>query len=163
MRAEASFTKPFARFRAGPQLLGTVGHRRRRECATTLRLKSKLVLPRICVSHSQVVGRCASPMHAPFASNVAAGLLCRLVRAEAKPMAPTTRNRSPWCTTQPRSHRGEADGPTALKRSPWFPMQPHPRRTQCGVGADECFVTYAECASAPIPDAPLPQLRWGPA
>ncbi|RKE25320.1 hypothetical protein B0G76_6847 [Paraburkholderia sp. BL23I1N1] len=62
------------------------------------------------------------------------------LRAEAKPMAPTKR-----------------------KRSPRFPRQTHPRRTQCGVGADEPLVTNGECAGARIPDAPLPWLRGGPA
>jgi hypothetical protein len=53
--------------------------------------------------------------------------------------------------------------PTAPKRSRWFPMQTRPRRTQCGVGADECFVTRVECARTQIPDAPLPWLCGGPA
>ncbi|CAE6801057.1 hypothetical protein R20943_05235 [Paraburkholderia aspalathi] len=53
--------------------------------------------------------------------------------AEAKPTAPTARNRSRW-----------------------FPMQTRPRRTQCGVGADDSFVTNAECERTRIPDAPLP-------
>jgi hypothetical protein len=44
----------------------------------------------------------------------------------------------------------------ALNQSIWFPMQTHPRRTQCGVGADERVVTNVECARARIPDAPLP-------
>ncbi|CAE6814243.1 hypothetical protein R69888_05799 [Paraburkholderia haematera] len=56
----------------------------------------------------------------------------------ARPMAPTTRNRSPW-----------------------FPMQPRPRRTQCGVGTDDTFVTPAECARTQIPDAPLPPPSQG--
>jgi hypothetical protein len=53
--------------------------------------------------------------------------------------------------------------PTSRKRDSWFPMQTHPRRTQCGVGANESFVANAECARTQIPDAPLPQLRGGPA
>ncbi|CAE6761319.1 hypothetical protein R69746_03404 [Paraburkholderia aspalathi] len=51
--------------------------------------------------------------------------------------------------------------PTDLERSPWFPMQTRPRRTQCGVGADDSFVTNAECARARIPVAPLPQTNHG--
>jgi hypothetical protein len=51
--------------------------------------------------------------------------------------------------------------PTAPKRSWWCPGRTHPRRTQCGVGADERVVTHAECASARIPDAPLPPPSQG--
>ena len=40
-------------------------------------------------------------------------------------------------------------------------MQTRPRRTQCGVGADDSFVTSAECARARIPVAPLPQATHG--
>ena len=58
--------------------------------------------------------------------------------AEAKPMAPTNLNRS-WR----------------------FPMQTRPRRTQCGVGADDTFVTNAECARTRIPDVPLPLANYG--
>ena len=43
--------------------------------------------------------------------------------------------------------RGEADGPAAQKRSPWFPLQTRPRRTQCGVGADESF--YMDASRLP--------------
>ena len=64
------------------------------------------------------------------------GLTRRL--AEAKPTAPTNQNRSPW-----------------------FPMQTRPRRTQCGVGADDSFVTNAECERTRIPVAPLPQADHG--
>ena len=53
--------------------------------------------------------------------------------------------------------------PPPPNETPWFAMQTHPRRTQCGVGAEEPFVTHAECARARIPDAPLPLLRGGPA
>jgi hypothetical protein len=42
--------------------------------------------------------------------------------------------------------RGEADGSHVRKRSPWFPWQTPPRRTQCGVGADDGLVTDASCA-----------------
>jgi hypothetical protein len=49
------------------------------------------------------------------------------------------------------------------KRRLWFPRPTPPRRTQCGVGADEPLVTNAECARARIPDAPLPRLCGGPA
>ncbi|CAE6749368.1 hypothetical protein R69658_02641 [Paraburkholderia aspalathi] len=57
-----------------------------------------------------------------------------------------------------RSRRLPAD----LNRSLWFPMQTRPRRTQCGVGADEPLVTNAECARTRIPDAPLPMADHGP-
>ena len=40
-------------------------------------------------------------------------------------------------------------------------MQTRPRRTQCGVGADDTFVTNAERARARIPDAPLPVADHG--
>ncbi|MBB4514749.1 hypothetical protein GGD68_003523 [Paraburkholderia fungorum] len=53
--------------------------------------------------------------------------------------------------------------PAARNEAPRFPKQTRPRRTQCGVGADESFVNGAECAGAQIPDAPLPWLRGGPA
>ena len=58
--------------------------------------------------------------------------------AEAKPTAPTNQNRSPW-----------------------FPLQTRPRRTQCGVGADESFVTSVECERTRIPVAPLPVADHG--
>ena len=57
--------------------------------------------------------------------------------------------------------RGEADGPTNQNRSPRFPLQTRPRRTQCGVGADESFVTNAECARTRIPVVPLPVADHG--
>jgi len=53
--------------------------------------------------------------------------------------------------------------PAARNEAPGFRWQTRPRRTQCGVGADESFVNGVECARARIPDAPLPQLRGGPA
>src|ERR1700739_4860672 len=40
-------------------------------------------------------------------------------------------------------------------------MQTRPRRTQCGVGADDSFVTSAECARTRIPVAPLPVADHG--
>ena len=66
---------------------------------------------------------------------------------------------------QPIKRLAEAQpmAPTAPNRSPWFPWQTHPRRTQCGVGADEPFVTNVKCARARIPDAPLPRLCGRPA
>ena len=42
--------------------------------------------------------------------------------------------------------------PQDPNRSPRFPLQTRPRRTQCGVGADDSFVTNAECARTRIPD-----------
>ena len=40
-------------------------------------------------------------------------------------------------------------------------MQTRPRRTQCGVGADDSFVTNAERGRARIPVAPLPAADHG--
>ena len=40
-------------------------------------------------------------------------------------------------------------------------MPTRPRRTQCGVGADDSFVTNAECERARIPVAPLPTANHG--
>ena len=40
-------------------------------------------------------------------------------------------------------------------------MQTRPRRTQCGVGADDSFVTSAERGRARIPVAPLPAENHG--
>ena len=57
--------------------------------------------------------------------------------------------------------RGEADGPTNQNRSRWFPLQTRPRRTQCGVGADESFVTNVERGRTRIPVAPLPVADHG--
>ena len=57
---------------------------------------------------------------------------------------------------QRRVAEAKPTAPTNLNRTPWFPKQTRPRRTQCGVGADESFVTSAECARARIPVAPLP-------
>jgi len=62
-----------------------------------------------------------------------------------------------------RGHRAGADGSRCAKRSRWFPWQTRPRRTQCGVGADECLVANADCAGTRIPDAPLSLLCGGPA
>src|SRR5579859_1405998 len=62
---------------------------------------------------------------------------------------------------QKRVAEAKPMAPTDLNRSPWFPMQTRPRRTQCGVGADESFVTSAECARTRIPDAPLPAADRG--
>ena len=83
------------------------------------------------------------------------------LRRWRQPMARIRAQRSLGFPVRSVHRRGEADGPTAPNRSPGFPMQTHPRRTQCGVGADEPFVTNAECARARIPDAPLPRLRRG--
>jgi hypothetical protein len=51
--------------------------------------------------------------------------------------------------------------PTDLNRSPWFPMQTRPRRTQCGVGADDSFVTSARGCEGPDSTEPLPSAGNG--
>gem|GEM_PF-6597339 len=51
--------------------------------------------------------------------------------------------------------------PPLRERTRGFSWQTRPRRTQCGVGADDGFVTCIECARAPIPDAPLPPPSQG--
>ncbi|MDR6410016.1 UNVERIFIED_ORG: hypothetical protein ABIC62_002157 [Burkholderia sp. 1595] len=56
-----------------------------------------------------------------------------------------------------RQGRGEADGgPHGAKNYRCLPWQTHPRRTQCGVGADDGLVTEAECARDHPFIAPLP-------
>ena len=45
-------------------------------------------------------------------------------RSEAKPIAPTTPKRSPWCPNQYRPRRGEADGPRQVEAKPGFPGRP---------------------------------------
>ncbi|AXE93079.1 hypothetical protein CUJ90_12590 [Paraburkholderia terricola] len=56
-----------------------------------------------------------------------------------------------------RQGRGEADGgPHGAKNYRCLPWQTHPRRTQCGVGADDGLVTDAGCARDHPFIAPLP-------
>src|ERR1700756_1024009 len=65
------------------------------------------------------------------------------------------------CARRRAIHKTDRYVLTNLNRSPWFPMQTRPRRTQCGVGADESFVTSAERGRARIPVVPLPQADYG--
>jgi hypothetical protein len=72
--------------------------------------------------------------------------------------ADTTDNRATSDREKEKKKKGKKEKKSG-ERKPHqtrFPWQPHPRRTQCGVGADEPFVTEAECATTRIPDAPLP-------
>jgi hypothetical protein len=92
---------------------------------------------------------------APPRPNKARGFPRKPVRVEATPMAPPRPNEARGFPGKPVRVEAKPMAPTVPKRSSWFPMHTHPRRTQCGVGADERFVTGVEYAGARIPDAPL--------
>ncbi len=111
--------------------------------------------------------------------NEASGFPGNTVVTEVEPMVPTTPKRSLWFPGQYGCHRGGADGshhaqtkplvsqaiPLSPRRGRWlsprpsealgFLMAPSGEHVVRG-GKHDSLVTRAECARAPIPDAPLP-------
>ncbi|MDR6410002.1 UNVERIFIED_ORG: hypothetical protein ABIC62_002171 [Burkholderia sp. 1595] len=97
-------------------------------------------------------------MRRPHVEAIKRRSIRRRVPAETRRgAARTVANQSIHDGASPRRSRW----PPRRTNAPWFPWQPHPRRTQCGVGANDGFVTNAECARTRIPDAPLPPPSQG--
>jgi hypothetical protein len=76
-----------------------------RYCATALLRYCATALLRTCAFRGQISCDSLRRSMVPVARNGTAGLRCRLVRAEAKLMAPAAPNRSPWFPWQTRPRR----------------------------------------------------------